>query len=420
MKHVAGIKGLKEKLINRIYFIPISIKVKKGRKNFMPNKEMLLIPGPTPVIDEIYEALSGETRAHTDPRFVESFKNGLKMTKEMFNTDGEVFVFAGSGTLAMEMAIVNTVAAGEKILVVSHGYFGDRFIQLAQAFGIEVEALQAQWGKHIDPAVVEAKLNEGGYKAVTVTHVDTSTGVLADLEALVPVVKKAGALFILDGVCAAAAIEEDMSKEYGQENYKIDLVLTGSQKAIGVPPGLGIVAFGPKALEARENLVKIPAYYCDIKNWLPIMQNPSKYYATPPVNMLYAYEKGMQIVMAEGLDNRYKRHAALGKAVRAALAVYGMKALASEDVAAPTLSCIIYPEGVDDAQFRKYLADKGMVVAGALASLAGKAFRIGHMGNTTDEMFVKAVTLIGEALKEMGLKADIEVAIAEFKKVFQG
>ncbi|MGI6226583.1 MAG: pyridoxal-phosphate-dependent aminotransferase family protein [Peptococcales bacterium] len=386
----------------------------------MPNKEMLLIPGPTPVVDEIYEALAGETRAHTDPRFVESFKNSLRMTKELFNTEGEVFVFAGSGTLAMEMAIVNTVAPGEKLLVVSHGYFGDRFIPLAKAFGIQVETLQAEWGTHIDAKLVEAKLNEGGFKAVTVTHVDTSTGVIANLEDLVPVVKKAGALFILDGVCATAAVEEDMSKEYGQPDYKIDVVLTGSQKAIGVPPGLGIVAFGPEALAAREKLERVPAYYCDIKNWLPIMENPGKYFATPPVNMICAYEKGMELVMAEGLQNRYKRSAALGKAVRAALGVYGMKALAPEEIAAPTLSCVLYPEGVDDVQFRKSLADKGMVVAGALASLAGKAFRIGHMGNVTEEMFVKAITFVGETLQEMGLEADVSSAVAEFKKVYQG
>ncbi|MFZ7102020.1 MAG: pyridoxal-phosphate-dependent aminotransferase family protein [Peptococcaceae bacterium] len=385
----------------------------------MPNKEMLLIPGPTPVVDEIYEALAGETRAHTDPRFVEVFKNGLKLTKEMYNTEGEVFVFAGSGTLAMEMAIVNTVAPGEKLLVISHGYFGDRFIQLGKAFGIEVETIQAEWGKHVDPQEVEAKLAGGGYKAATVTHVDTSTGVMADLDLLVPAVKKAGVLFILDGVCATAAVEENMGREYGHPEFKIDVVLTGSQKAIGVPPGLGIVAFSPKALAAREKMEQIPAYYCDIKNWLPIMQNPGKYYATPPVNMLYAYEKGLEIVMAEGLTTRYKRHAALGKAIRTALAVYGMTALAAEDVAAPTLSCIIYPEGVDDALFRKTLADKGMIVAGALASLAGKAFRIGHMGNTTEEMFIEAITLIGRTLQEMGLKADVEGAVAAFQKEFR-
>jgi len=385
----------------------------------MPNKEMLLIPGPTPVIDEIYDALSSETWAHTDPRFVRIFSEAIQRTKDLFQTDGEVFIIAGSGTLAMEMALVNVVAPGEKLLVVSQGYFGDRFIDLGKAFGIEVEALQAEWGKQIDPEQVKQKLAEGGFKAVTVTHVDTSTGVAANLEALVPIVKEAGALFILDGVCAAAAVEENMSKGYGSDDAKIDIVLTGSQKAIGVPPGLGIVAFNKTALAAREELGQIAAYYTDIKNWLPIMNNPGKYYATPPVNMIYALNKGLEIVLAEGLEARYRRHRALGRAVREALEVYGMKALASEEVAAATLSCILYPQGVDDAAFRKSLADKGVVVAGALASLAGKAFRIGHMGNVTEEMFGRAIRLIGDALVELGQPDARDFAVRTFHEVYQ-
>lgn len=384
----------------------------------MPNKEMLLVPGPTPVVDEIYDALSSETRGHTDPRFVKIFKSSIELGKQLFNTDGEVFVVAGSGTLAMEMAIINTVAPGEKLLVVSHGFFGDRFIPLAKAFGIQVETLQAEWGQQISKGLVEEKLAEGGFKAVTVTHADTSTGVMANVEELVPVVKKAGALFILDGVCASAAMEEDMQKTYGHPDYKIDVVLTGSQKAIGVPPGLAIVAFGPKALAAREAMPSVSGYYTDIKNWLPVMNDPGKYFATPSVNMIFAFNKGMELVMAEGLDSRFRRHLALGRAVRAGLKVYGMKPLAAEEVAAPTLSCIIYPEGVNDAEFRTRLAAKGVVVAGALASLAGKAFRIGHMGNVTEEMFAKAIELIGDTLKEMGFEANIDAAVAEFKRVY--
>lgn len=384
----------------------------------MPNKEMLLIPGPTPVVDPIYDALASETWAHTDPRFVSIFSNSLKLARELFHTDGEVFVVAGSGTLAMEMAVVNTVAPGEKLLVISHGYFGDRFTLLGKAHGIQVESLQAEWGKPIDPQAVRAKLAEGGYKAVTVTHVDTSTGVVADLEALVPVVKASGALFILDGVCAAAAIEEDMSKGYGNPDYRIDVVLTGSQKAIGVPPGLAIVAFGPKALAAREEFARIPGYYVDIKNWMPIMQNPGKYYATPPVNMIYAFNEGMEILMREGLSKRYARHAALGQAVRAGLAAYGFKPLAVQGAQAPTLTCFMYPEGLNDAAFRQALAAKGVVIAGALASLAGKACRLGHMGNVTGELFTKALRIIGETLQEMGFATDVNAAVKAFEKAY--
>ncbi|KAB2332322.1 alanine--glyoxylate aminotransferase family protein [Cytobacillus depressus] len=382
----------------------------------MRNKEMLLIPGPTPVVDSIYDALAEETRSHTDPRFTAIYKSAIEKTKEMLKTDGEVFVISGSGTLAMEMALVNTVQAGEKILIISQGFFGDRFIKIAEAFGIEAEVLQAEWGKQVNPSDVEEKLAEGNFKAVTITHADTSTGVVADLDVLVPLIKKHGALVILDGVCATAAIEEDMGKSYGEEDAKIDVILTGSQKAIGVPPGIAIVAFNKTALAAREQIKRVPAYYCDVNNWIPIMQDPSKYFATPAVNLIYAYEEGMKLVLAEGMENRYKRHAAFGKAVRSALAEYGMKALAEEEVAAATLSCILYPEGINDTEFRAALAKKGLVVAGALAHLAGKAFRIGHMGNTTEEMLETAVALIGETLVEQGLDVSTEKALARFKE----
>lgn len=381
----------------------------------MPNEEMLLIPGPTPVVDSIYEAMSQETRGHTDPRFAAVYKSAIDKTREMLKTDGEVFVVSGSGTIAMEMALVNTVAAGERLLIISQGFFGDRFLHLAKAFGIQADIIQSEWGKQVDPAAVEEKLASHSYKAVTITHADTSTGVAADLDSLVPITKKHGALVILDGVCATAAMEEDMSKRYGEG--KIDVVLTGSQKAIGVPPGLAVVAFNETALAAREQMERVPAYYCDIYNWIPIMHDPQKYFATPPVNLIYAYEEGMRLVLAEGMENRYKRHEAFGKAVRAALAEYGMKAIADENAAAATLSCILYPEGMDDAEFRASLAKKGVIVAGALAHLAGKAFRIGHMGNTTEEMLERAIVLIGETMNEMGFDTEIQKAAERFREL---
>lgn len=382
----------------------------------MKNKELLLVPGPTPVMDEIYDALASETRGHTDPRFVETFKNALANTKKLFNTDGEVYVVAGSGTLAMEMAIVNTIAKGERLLVISHGYFGDRFTPLAKAFGIEVDVLQSTWGERVDATLVEEAVKVNNYKAVTITHADTSTGVVSDLETLVPIIKASGALVIVDGVVATAALQEDMSKAYGEKDYKIDIVLTGSQKAIGIPPGLAIVAFSKQALAAREQIGTVPAYYADIHNWRNIMDNPAMYFATPPVNLIYAYDVALNIVLEEGMQKREARHIAFGKAIRAALRSYGMTPLANEEVAAPTLSCILYPEGIEDGKFRTSLANRGIIVAGSLAHLAGKAFRIGHMGNTTAEMLEQAIVVIGEALQEQQLQVDIEEAKGIFAK----
>lgn len=379
----------------------------------MRNKEILLVPGPTPVVDEIYDALSSETRGHTDPRFVEIFKRAIENTKKLFNTDGEVFIVAGSGTLAMEMAVVNTVAAGESILVISHGYFGDRFELLAKAFQIDVDILQAEWGQRVSADAVREQLAKKTYKLVTITHADTSTGVASNLDELVPIVKASGALVAVDGVVATAALIEDMGKAYeGNENYKIDIVLTGSQKAIGVPPGLAIIAFSQQALAARANLDFVPAYYADIENWKPIMNDPGKYFATPPVNLIYALDVALQIVLEEGIEQREARHICFGQGVRAALKSYGFTPLASEEVAAPTLSCLLYPAGVEDTAFRSKLASRGVIVAGSLAHLAGKAFRIGHMGNTKPEQLEQAIRVIGEVLQELNVTIDIDKAIA--------
>lgn len=384
----------------------------------MRNQEMLLIPGPTPVVDSIYDAIAKETWSHTDPRFAQIYKDSIAKTRDMLKTDGEVIVFAASGTLGMEMALINTVKPGEKVLVVSQGYFGDRFIGIGKAYGIEIDVIQSEWGQQVSPEAVEEKLASGNYKAVTVTHADTSTGVKADLDALVPVIKKHGALVIVDGICATAAMEEDMSKTYGDPSYKLDIVLTGSQKAIGVPPGLAIVAFNQSALDVRKEIEHVPGYYTDIYNWLPIMHDPTKYFATPAVNLVYAYDEGMRIVLEEGMENRYARHDKFAEGVRKGLKEYGMKPLAAEGAEASTLSCVLYPEGVDDAAFRKNLSEKGIVVAGALAHLKGKAFRIGHMGNTTKEMLEKAVEEIGKTLNDLGQDVDPKQAVASFNSVF--
>lgn len=374
------------------------------------NNELLLIPGPTPVRSEILEALSRDTVSHVDPRMVAAYKNSLSYTRKLFSCDGEVLVISGSGTLAMEMALVNTVAPGERILVLSQGYFGDRFKQLAESFAIEADVVSAQWGERVSADQVLKLLTAKQYKAVTITHVDTSTGVEADLQTLVPMIKNNGALVILDGVCATAGIEENMSMDYGS-GAKIDVVLTGSQKAIGVPPGLAIVAFSEEALKARQKLGRINAYYADIERWLPIMHDPTRYYATPSPNMIWAYEKAMEIIFAEGLENRYRRHRNYGKAVRAALRAMGMEAVAAESDAAATMSCVRYPDGINDAEFRQVCYGQGLVLAGGLGEFKGQAFRIGHMGNTTPEQLRRALQIIGDNLREMGCEVDVDEAL---------
>jgi aspartate aminotransferase-like enzyme len=365
---------------------------------------------------EVLAALARETLSHTDPRFVEIYRHSLTRTRELFTChQGEVFVLAGSGTLAMEMSLLNTVQAGERILVLSQGYFGDRFAQIAQRYGILVDCLTAEWGKRVAAPEVASMLSRNRYRAVTITHVDTSTGVQADLETLVPLIKQHGALVILDGVCASAALEESMSRESGNPASTLDVVLTGSQKAIGLPPGLLVLAMGEQAMAARQAMPTVPAYYGDVLNWLPVMQNPSRYFATPPVNLIVAYETGLEGIFAEGLPARYARHRAQARAFRAAMRSMGFTVLAEEDLAAPTVSCLLYPRGIEDVAFRKALAQRGVIVAGGLAHLQGKAFRLGHLGNVTARELRQAVIAMAEVLQEMGNPVDREPALSAFE-----
>jgi alanine-glyoxylate transaminase/serine-glyoxylate transaminase/serine-pyruvate transaminase len=387
----------------------------------MPKQELLLIPGPTMVLPEILAALGQETLAHTDPRFVELFSRSLAGTRRLFSLDGgAVFVLAGSGTLAMEMALLNTVMPGERILVVSQGYFGDRFVQIAERFGIVADRVASPWGERVLQGEVAKALTQHSYKAVTITHVDTSTGVEAEIETLVPLIRAHGALCLLDGVCASGAIEEDMSRIFSNPENTIDLVLSGSQKALGLPPGLLVLAMGERALAARKAMPRIPAYYADALNWLPVMEDPFRYFATPPVNLVFAFEKALEIIFREGLKARYRRHRLQGKAVRAALRTLGFTPLASEEVASSTVTCLLYPDGLDDAAFRAGLAQRGVVVAGSLAHLKGKAFRFGHLGNVDAAILRRAITEMAEVLHSMGRIVDGPSALCSFDETLRG
>lgn len=359
----------------------------------MKTKKLVMIPGPTPVVRSIQDQMGRETVAFGDPAFIKDYKDLLTDMKEMWGTTGEVFVIAGTGTMAMEMAIANTLKAGDNLLIVSQGFFGDRFIDLCQRKGINVDVIKSEWGTIVPVSDIEAKLKEKNYKAVTATHVDTATGVVAPIKEIGELVHRfEDTLFIVDGVCATAA-----EPEYVDE-MKIDVLLTGTQKAFGVAPGLAIVWAGPRALKRREALGTIPEYYIDFEKWLPIMQDPSKYFATPAINLIWALKESVRIIKEEGMENRYKRHEKNARAIQAALEGLGFKLLAEKEHRAVTLSNILYMDGIVDADFRKILAEEGIVVAGGLGAYAGKMFRLGHMGNIDIHDMVSTIATIERAL----------------------
>ncbi|MDR2909517.1 MAG: aminotransferase class V-fold PLP-dependent enzyme, partial [Oscillospiraceae bacterium] len=215
----------------------------------MEKKVLVMIPGPTPVVKSIQEEMGREVQAFGDPRFVKDYKELIADLGKLFNCSGQAFPIAGTGTLAMEMAIANSTKRGDNILIVSNGFFGDRFIDICERKGLNVDVMKAEWGTFVTPAEIDKKLSEKNYAAVTVSHVDTSTAVVAPIAEIGEVLKKyPDTIYIVDGVAATAGEYADV------DGMGIDVMFTGSQKAFGVCPGILIVWAGKKSLERRKAL----------------------------------------------------------------------------------------------------------------------------------------------------------------------
>lgn len=377
-------------------------------------KKLMMIPGPTPVDQSVLDALSKETVSHLDPELVKILKETLENLKAVVMTEnGQAFTIPGTGTLAMETALVNSLKTGDRLLVVSHGYFGDRFIEIARGYGIEVEVLASEWGKIVEVEKIAQKLKEKSFSAITVTHVDTSTGVCAPLEEVAEVIKRfPETLFIVDGVCATGGIEECM------DDWEIDILFAGNQKAFGVPPGLANLVFSEKALERRNSLGKISAYYMDINRWLSIMREPaSGYFATHAVNMVNALHQGLKIILDEGLKERFRRHKRLALAFQNGLRELGFNLLAAEEIRADTLSAVLYPPDIEDLSFRKKLYENGVLVSAGKGVLAGKVFRLGHMGNISENDVVATLSIIEKTLSDINYDFKLGSGIAGAEKV---
>lgn len=363
----------------------------------MLQEKLLMIPGPTPVAQRVLDKMARPTVAHGDKDFVADYKEVIEDLKKLFHVDGEAFVVAGSGTLAMEMGVANILQEGDSVLLISHGFFGARFVTICETKGYDVDVMEAEWGKIVPIENIVKKVSEKNYKAVIVTHVDTSTGVVAPVKEIAQALKGfEDTLLLVDGVCASAGICEDMSDG-------IDVIITGSQKAFGMPPGLAIVLASQRALDRRKSFDKMRDYYIDFARWAPVMENPAKYFGTPAVNLVWALQEALAIINEEGLEARYARHTKIGLAMQSAFEALGFKVLAEEGHRAPTLSCLAYMDGIDDVAFRTRLEEEGVMSAGGLAQFAGISFRLGHMGNISAHEMVGTISAVERTLYAMGV-----------------
>jgi len=358
--------------------------------------KLLMIPGPINFDHEVVRAMSKMTCSHVAPEFREIFGDTLRRLREVFISEGQPFVIAGSGTLAMEMAVTNVIQRGDKALVVNNGVFGDRFVSIFKAHGIEVDQIRTEWGKAAAPAEIREKLESDDYKVITVTHIDTSTGIANDLEAIGNVVNDFDTLYIVDAVCSLAG------QRLYQDKYHVDICLTGSQKALGVPPGLALLCFNQRALDTHAKLKQpVECFYTSIDNWMPIMEayenNMPSYFATPAVNLIFALHESVKQILAEGMEARFTRHEKLAAMMRRGLTEMDFKLVPENGCAANTMSAV-YHNGIDDVDFRGQLSHEGVIVAGGLGRLKGKIFRVGHMGSINENDVVATLGAIQRTL----------------------
>jgi len=370
----------------------------------MKSRKLLMIPGPIEFEPEVLSALGKPTTSHVAPNFIQSFGNALRMMKKVWLApNGQPFIMAGTGTLAMDMAVVNLIEKGDKVLVISTGYFGVRYADLLMRYGADITFLQSEIGDVVPLEMIEDELKKGIYKLLTFTHVDTSTAVMVDPKSIGALAQKYNVLSILDGVCSVAG------EEIRQEEWGIDVVFTASQKAIGVPPGLALMVASEKAMDVWKNRkTPVANYYSDWGNWLPIMQayeqGNSSYFGTPAVNLVMALEKSLEIILAEGMEARFARHQKMAKAFREALKAMGLKSIPiNEVVSAATLSAPYYPEGISGGQLLAQVNKEGVILAGGLLpEMKGDYFRIGHMGSINRADTLATISAIEVSLKKGG------------------
>ncbi|SDW53873.1 pyridoxal-phosphate-dependent aminotransferase family protein [Flavobacterium degerlachei] len=383
----------------------------------MKARKLLMIPGPIEFEPAVLQAMGMATTSHVAPNFIEIFGNSLELMREVWKSPkGQPFIVAGTGTLGMDMAAANLIEAGDNVLVISSGYFGKRFKDILDRYGANTTLLEAPVGEVVSHDTIENELKTKQYKALTITHVDTSTGIIVDPKPIALLAKKYNTLSIVDGVCSVAG------EALHQDEWGLDVVLTASQKAIGVPPGLALLMVSEKAMQVWKNRkTPIPNYYSDWTNWLPIMrayeERKPSYFGTPAVNLIVALQTSLKIICTEGMEQRVKRHQSFATAFRAALVSINLTILPKTDtIAANTLTAVYYPEGIDGAAMNTKMSVSNVIIAGGLLpDIKASYFRIGHMGSVSANDLLAVLGALERALSELGHSFEIGKSLQTFQ-----
>jgi serine---pyruvate transaminase len=334
-------------------------------------KKYLFTPGPTPVPPQVLAALAEPVVHHRSPDFKPIYERCLARLREVCRTERDVLLYAASGTGAFEAAVANLVSPGDPHLVVSAGNFGERWAAMTAAYGADVDHLRYAWGETPDADDVRARLGARAAKAVWVVHSETSTGVVADIQAIAAAAREAGALVVVDAVSSLGAVPCET------DGWGLDVVVSGSQKALMTPPGLGLCAVSDAALGATGTS---PRFYFD---WERTRKAQGKLDAafTPPVSLVAGLDVALGLLLEEGLEAAFDRHVRLGRAARAGAKAMGLELFSPDEDRSAVVTAVRAPEGVDGGAVVKALRDRfGMTIAGGQGELQGKIFRLGHIG----------------------------------------
>ncbi|MFA5066250.1 MAG: alanine--glyoxylate aminotransferase family protein [Dehalococcoidia bacterium] len=353
----------------------------------------LRIPGPTPCPDEVLKAGGRQMINHRGKEFAEMQNRITPKLQQCFQTRNDLLILTTSGTGGLESAVVNTLSPGDKVLGISIGIFGDRFADCAKTYGAEVIPLKYDWGQAVDPDDVKKALKDNpGVKAVLVTHNETSTGTTNPLKDIAGVVKEAGKLILVDAVSSMSSIDVQV------DAWNLDVVVSGSQKGWMVPPGLAFISISEEGWKAHSQ-AKMPRFYFDYaraKKFIPDGQTPW----TPAVSIYFALDVALDMMLKEGLQNIFARHARIADKARKWVKSRGLELLvADEKNASNTVTAVKVPADMEVSKFSSTLRDEyKVVIAGGQGGMKGKVFRVGHLGFVTEQDMDEVLAAMDKAL----------------------
>jgi len=374
---------------------------------------ILRIPGPTPIPPNVERAMARPMVGHRSGEFSKEFAATAARLKLVFQTEQDVFVLAGSGTAGLEAAVANTVSPGDTVLICTSGNFGDRFTKIAKAYGANPLVIEAEWGTTINPDDVRTMLGaHPEIKAVFATHCETSTGVLNPIREIADVVRPTDAILIVDAVSSLGGADLPM------DAWGLDIVVTGSQKALMLPTGLCFMAVSEKAWQRVEQNAN-PRFYFDLRAYKKqLAANTTPY--TPAVSLIYGLQEVMNMIEEEGVQNMFARHKTMQRMVRAAIKALGLRLYTEDAISSPTVTSVYPVEGTfDPEQLRKVLRNEfNIAIAGGQAHMKGKIFRIGHMGYATPVDMLQVIAALEIALVQVGASIELGAGVRAAQEAY--